>query len=135
MTNRKIVKISPGEGRKIIVKEPVGADITMIIDGHTNGAEYLSEGITRIKPGITLKPAHSHKDIEEIIYVLEGQGEVWIEGQTCKIKKGDSVLFPANIVHTTRNIGSGELALLCIFSTAQYREEGAYRKHEDIDLE
>ena len=71
MPTRKIVKVSPDEGRKIIVKEPAGADITMIIDAQTTGAEHLSENITRIKPGVTLKLAHSHKDIEEIIYVLE----------------------------------------------------------------
>jgi len=70
-----------------------------------------------------------------IVYVLEGQGEVWVEGQTCRIRKGDSILFPANSVHTTRNTGADELTLLCVFSTAEYRKEGAYAKHEDIDLE
>ena len=109
MTTQRIVKVGRNEGKKIIVKHPVGVDITMIMDGETTGTRYLSENITRIKPGVTLKPYHSHKNIEEIIFILEGQGEVWVEGQTCKIKTGDSVLFPANSIHTTKNTGTSEL--------------------------
>ena len=135
MTTQKIVKVGRNEGKKMIVKNLPGADITMIIDGQTAGSKYLSESITKIQPGVTLTPSHSHKDIEEIIYVLEGQGQVWIEGQSCDIKKGDSVLFPASSIHTTRNTGTDELILLCLFSTPQYRKEGAYCRHEGIGFD
>ena len=130
MSNQKIVKVSLNEGRKIIVKNPVGAEITMIIDAEGAESQYSTLCVSKLKPGVTLKPAHSHKDIEEIIHVLEGQGEVWIEGQVCKIKKGDSMLFPANSIHSTKNTGSGDLSLLCFFSSSQYRKEGAYCTHE-----
>ena len=135
MSNRKIAKVGLNEGRKIIVKNPFGAEITMIIDGDGTESKYSTLCMTKIKPDVTLKPAHSHKDIEEIVYVLEGQGEVWVEGQSCKIKKGDSVLFPANSIHTTRNTGSSELSLLCFFSSPQYRREGAYCTHEGAGFE
>ena len=135
MPNRKIIKVSPDQGRKLIVKEPAGAEISMIIDGQSEGAKYLSENITKIKPGVTLKPVHSHKDIEEIIYVIQGCGEVWVEGQSCKIKKGDSVFFPANSIHTTKNTGTGELSLLCLFSSPHFRKEGMYRTHEGAEFE
>lgn len=38
-------------------------------------------------------PPHSHKDIEEITYVIEGEGEAWIDGETCKIKKKVNAMF------------------------------------------
>ena len=129
-----IYKVSMNEGTKLDVKYPIGVDITIMMDGETGGTRYLTENITRIKPGLTLRPAHSHKDIEEITYVVEGEGEVWIEGETSKIKKGDSILWPVNAKHTVRNTGKEALVLLCVFSTPHYRKEGAYIKHEDEEI-
>ncbi len=131
----KIFKVGLKEGKKISVKHPVGVDISMMMDGETAGTEYLTENITRIEPGLTLRPPHSHKNIEEIIYVIEGEGEAWIEGETCKIKKGDSLLWPANSIHTVRNTGDSTLVLLCVFSTPHYRKEGAYLTHESVVVE
>ena len=129
-----IYKVGLNEGKKLDVKYPIGVDITIMMDGKTGGTRYLTENITRIKPGLTLRPAHSHKDIEEITYVIDGEGEVWIEGETSKIKKGDSILWPVNAKHTVRNTGKETLVLLCVFSTPYYRKEGAYIKHENEDV-
>ena len=127
----RIVKVGLDEGERMPVKHPAAADISILMDGRTAGTTFLSELVTKVEPGATLKPSHSHKDIEEIIYVLEGEGEVWIDGETCKMKQGDSVLFPVNSQHTVRNTGTGTLAMLCIFSSPQYRRGGAYLTHEE----
>ena len=133
--NMKINKVGLSEGKKLDVRYPIGVDITIMMDGDTGGTKYLTENITRIKPGLTLSPPHSHKDIEEITYVIEGTGEVWIDGKTCEIKKGDSLLWPVNSRHTVRNTGQDTLVLLCLFSTPNYRKEGAYLRHEDEVVE
>ena len=130
MGSSSLVKVGIDEGRKLEVTRPVGAEISMIMDGETAGTVHLSECLTKVKPGITLKPYHSHKDIEEIIYVIEGEGEVWVEGSTCEIKKGDSVLYAPNSKHTVTNTGTGTLVLLCFFSSPQYRKPGAYITYE-----
>lgn len=135
MSSRRIVKVALNEGKEISVKNPVGADISIIMDGETVGTIYLTENMTRVKPGVTLEPCHSHRNIEEIVCVIEGEGEVWIDGRTCKIKKGDSVLFPPNSRHTVRNMGTATLALLCFFSTPQYRKRGDYITYEDTVFE
>lgn len=129
MRGHKVIKVGIDDGKKIKVTQPVGAEISIIMDGETVGTKYLTENVTRVKPGVILKPSHSHKDIEEIIHVLGGKGEVWIESHTCKIKKGDSVLFPANSRHTVRNTGTVMLVLLCFFSSPQFRKEGSYLTH------
>ena len=133
MPRNGIVKVGIDEGRKLDVTRPAGAEITMIMDGETQSTTHLSENVTRVKPGVTLEPVHSHRDIEEIVYVLEGQGRAWIDGSTCKIKTGDSVLYPPNSKHTVTNTGTGTLVLLCFFSTSEYRKPGAYLTHEGED--
>jgi len=134
MSAQKIIKVGLNEGKKIRVKTPAGANISIIMDRETGGTTYLTENMTIINPGVTLQPSHSHVNIEEIVFVLEGEGEVWVDGKTCKIQKGDSVLFPANSKHTTRNTGIEPLVLLCFFSTPQYRKEGAYEKHDNVSF-
>ena len=42
-----------------------------------------------------LSDLHSHKDIEEVILILDGQGEAWIDGEMVSFRKGDAVFFPA----------------------------------------
>lgn len=126
-----VVKVNINEGKKI-EKHPVKVNFSILMDETTGGTECMSEVITRIRPGLTLKPSHSHKDIEEIIYVLEGKGAVWVDGEICEIQKGDSVLFPANSKHTTKNMGNNTLVLLCFFSSPNYRKQGCYITHEDI---
>jgi len=130
MSNRRIIRVRLNEGKKLPVKHPAGAEISILMDGDTVGTRYLTENLTRVKPGVALKPVHSHKDIEEIVYVVEGEGEVWIDGRICEIKRGDSILFPPDSKHTVRNTGRETLALLCFFSSPRYRKEGAYLTHE-----
>ena len=131
MSGSRTVKVGLDEGRKIAVKQPAAAEISILMDGDTVGTRYLTENLTRIGPGVTLPLAHSHTDIEEIVFVLEGEGEMWMEGSTCTVTQGDSVFYPAGSKHTVRNTGDTTLVLLCFFSTPHYRKEGAYITHDD----
>jgi quercetin dioxygenase-like cupin family protein len=52
-----------------------------------------------------LAPRHTHPG-EEIIYVLEGTMEYYIDGQPPRIVKAGDVLFvPAGTIHSVKNIG------------------------------
>jgi quercetin dioxygenase-like cupin family protein len=53
-------------------------------------------------------PTHLHA-VEEVLTVLEGEAEFWIEGERAAVSQGQSVLVPAGRKHGFRNIGSGVL--------------------------
>jgi quercetin dioxygenase-like cupin family protein len=46
----------------------------------------------------TVVPAHRHPH-EQITYVVEGELSMQVEGQSCVLQAGDSLLFPANVEH------------------------------------
>ena len=69
------------------------------------------------KPGDTRGP-HLHRDFEECIYVLSGQGTTVAESGEIPINVGDIVLIPAGEKHMTRNTGTAPLVLLCFFPVA-----------------
>ena len=131
MSGSRTVKVGLSEGRKIAVKHPAAAEISILMDGDTVGTRYLTENLTRIGPGLALPHPHSHTDIEEIVFVLEGEGEIWMDGDTFAVTQGDSVFYPPGSKHTVRNTGDTTLALLCFFSTPHYRQEGAYVTYDD----
>ena len=60
-------------------------------------------------------PRHKHPG-EEIIYVLEGTLEYRIEGQRPKVyRAGDVLMVSAGVVHSVKNIGSGNGAELATY--------------------
>jgi quercetin dioxygenase-like cupin family protein len=70
--------------------------------------------IVAIAPGVTA-PRHSHPG-EEIIYVLEGLLEYQLDGQLpVTLKAGDVLFIPAGVVHSAKNVGSGNGAELATY--------------------
>jgi quercetin dioxygenase-like cupin family protein len=50
-------------------------------------------------------PVHIHHKEDEVIHVLEGDYEFWIDGQTGPVHAGDSVFLPRGVPHTFRVLG------------------------------
>ena len=70
--------------------------------------------VVAIAPGVTA-PRHSHPG-EEIIYVLEGMLEYQLDGQPPVTAEAGDVLFvPAGVVHSAKNVGSGNGAELATY--------------------
>jgi len=93
-----------------------GRDLKWIVTKDTIGAEQLSIAIMNCPAKSVVRPMHSHKGIEEVILILEGEGEAWVDGETGFFKKGDAVLFPANSKHQVRNTGGSPLITYSIFA-------------------
>jgi mannose-6-phosphate isomerase-like protein (cupin superfamily) len=93
-----------------------GRELQWLVTPETIGAEKISMAVMDCPPGSTVRPLHSHRDIEEILFILEGEGEAWVDGEVAPFKQGDAVLFPANSKHMVRNTGTTSLRTCSIFS-------------------
>jgi quercetin dioxygenase-like cupin family protein len=80
-------------------------------------ADVSVEGREAVVAKVELEPGvvagrHSHPG-DEISYVLEGEGELLIDGEAPrKVKAGEAFVIPAGKVHDARNSGSGTLRLI-----------------------
>jgi quercetin dioxygenase-like cupin family protein len=63
---------------------------------------------------------HRHPELEEIIYVISGTAEQWVDREQRLLRAGDSAHVPKNVVHGTYNAGADELVFLAILSPAEY---------------
>jgi quercetin dioxygenase-like cupin family protein len=92
------------------------------------GSEKMSLLVMTCPAKSVVRPLHSHKGVEEILFILEGEGEAWVDGATGRFKTGDTVLFPADSKHQVRNVGESELIAVCIFSDTNAQD--SYVNHD-----
>jgi uncharacterized cupin superfamily protein len=100
-----------------------GLDLHWLVTPESVGAQKLSVAIMNCHPHAVVRPMHAHRDIEEVIFILDGEGEAWVDGERANFKKGDAVLFPANSVHQVRNTGDSALRTASIFSAPTRPED------------
>ncbi len=61
---------------------------------------------------------HRHPEQEEIIYILEGVAEQWVDREKRILGPGEIAHIPRDVVHGTYNIGDSTLRFLAILSPA-----------------
>ncbi|MFW9831229.1 MAG: cupin domain-containing protein [Candidatus Thorarchaeota archaeon] len=66
-----------------------------------------------LNPGTLIDP-HYHTDIEEVYYILEGEGEVLVGHETRHVNPGHVVYIPPNQLHTIRPRGKEPLRWITI---------------------
>lgn len=70
---------------------------------------------------VTLAPGgghafHKHPQQEEVIYVIDGEVEQWLDQGKQTLRSGDSVYLPAGMVHASFNVSDRNAKLLAILS-------------------
>lgn len=77
----------------------------------------------------TLEPGqqterHYHAESEELYYLLDGSGEMEVDGELSPVESGDAILIPAGAWHQI-TAGDAELRFLCCCSPP-YRHEDTF---------
>ena len=83
------------------------------IIGDDAGTTPVRTGIQTSQPGY-VAPMHSHPYME-ILHILDGVAEAWIEGQEDRavtLRKGDTIAIPPETPHSFRVVGDDVLRLL-----------------------
>jgi quercetin dioxygenase-like cupin family protein len=63
---------------------------------------------------------HRHPAMEEIIYVVRGTAEQWVERESRLLRAGEIAHIPRDVVHATYNAGADTLEFLAILSPAKF---------------
>jgi len=71
-----------------------------------------------IPPGAS-EGLHRHRGVEEIYYVLNGDGQVRVNDETAEIHKGDAVPVRLNEPHSFTNSSKGDLELMIVGVSTQ----------------
>jgi len=59
----------------------------------------------------------------EVYYILVGQGEMHIGGETSRVEPGDAVYIPPQARQYIRNVGDSPLVFICLVDPAWRQED------------
>ena len=97
------------EEERALVDFPGGATYRTLIGDDNGAAIPIRTGIQTSQPGYATRE-HSHPYVE-VLTVLEGRGEAWLDGDagTIEMRPGVTISIPANRVHGFRVVGDRPL--------------------------
>ena len=72
---------------------------------------HLLVGLNCFEPG-QFHALHSHAGMDKVYQVIEGEGEVLLEGRKLPIKAGELIVAPEGVPHGIRNTGRRRLLVL-----------------------
>lgn len=97
---------------------PNGSWSRMLITRDTFDGNQSSLGISTFTPG-TVSAAIAH-DVEELIFVSRGRGELRGDEETLSFAPGDALLVPPHVWHWVANTGSEDVAMIFSFPSPGY---------------
>jgi quercetin dioxygenase-like cupin family protein len=109
-----------------------GRQLRWLVASGALPAEHCSACMIRVAPGDKVRPAHSHPNGEEVIYIVHGSGRVMVDGEVAAVKAGSTVLFPRGKVHMLHNTGAEDMKVVCFFAPATSLEN--YKMYEGVDF-
>jgi quercetin dioxygenase-like cupin family protein len=79
----------------------------------TTGARQLTVIDVSLAPGKG-HDFHKHPDQEEVLLIIAGEVEQWIDREKRILYAGDSAFVPKDVVHASFNVGEGEARIAAI---------------------
>ena len=109
-----------------------GRNLRWLVSNTGLDANNCSACVILVAPGERVRPAHSHPNGEEVIYIIQGTGRVMVSGDVAPVRAGSTVLFPQGAVHMLHNTGTEEMKVVCFFAPATNLDN--YRMYEGVDF-
>jgi mannose-6-phosphate isomerase-like protein (cupin superfamily)/GNAT superfamily N-acetyltransferase len=119
--DRRSVTITSADAAAVTLSAS-GTEIRELLTTTALGQGRMSLAMETLKPG-QYTTLHWHDHLEEIYYILKGQGGLKIGDEARKVKAGDAILIPIRHVHCLHNTGDDDLVLLCAVSPPWYPED------------
>ncbi len=95
------------------IELPLGSWSRMVAKG-----EGSSLGYSVFTPGTELTAVRH--EVEEVAYVVSGQGELRLDGSAVQFRSGDAMHIPADVWHAVANTGDEDVVMVFGFPHADY---------------
>jgi mannose-6-phosphate isomerase-like protein (cupin superfamily) len=95
----------------------------ILISPKTVKSKRITLSYVEYPPGTSSKP-NSHNNMEQIYYILKGEGIVQVGDKEYRVKPGMAIFIPLNTVHSNKNVGDEVFAMLEIEAYLEDLPEG-----------
>ena len=85
------------------IEDGCGGVIYKILDVDNSGLKNVEIAMCIFPPGEVAK-LHYHEKMEEIYFIIEGEGMIELDGKWHSVKAEDSVSIPIGVKHRMKNV-------------------------------
>lgn len=96
-------------------------DIKVWVRSYMTGGVYSCVECA-VAPKVMGPPPHFHKELDELMYVLEGTASVMVEGQEVQVPAGGWHFRPRNLRHTFWNASEQPLRFIDMYFNQPFEE-------------
>lgn len=106
----------------------------------THGPKYLTDGTSNVDMGVVVitagesHPCHKHTKQEESFLALDGECEVWVDGELVVLKKGDYLVCAEGEAHFFRNVSSEDFKAVFIKAPRLELKDSVYIEWEPGEM-
>ncbi len=75
----------------------------------------------------------THKDNDQVLYLVEGEGEVVLNEEKAVYKAGDLVLVRAGVKHNFINTGGSDLKIITTYAPPHHPDGTIHKTKEEAD--
>lgn len=107
----KVLHYEDLEASPVTHEEVTGVTIRWLISKE-DGAPNFAMRLFEVEPGGNT-PLHTHP-WEHEVFVLDGEGAVWKDGEDVPLRAGTAVFVPSEEKHRFKNTGDGVFRFICL---------------------
>ncbi len=97
---------------------PGGSFVCELISGPRAGSSDVTLGFSTWKPGASTK--QMVHDVEELAFIVEGEGKLSIGDEYVSYRAGQGVLIPAGVPHGVVNDSCADMSMVYVFAHPEY---------------
>lgn len=92
-----------------------GLELRFLVD-ETQGAGSIIMFEFAVPPNARVPAPHYHREVDEVVYALEGTLTTTRDGQKHELRKGESLFLPRGSVHTHENFHTDTARALIVMT-------------------
>lgn len=111
-------------------------DIKKLTKENTNFRKVLHTGVQSQLVAMSLSAGQDigeevHQNTDQMIFIVDGEGEAILNGEERKMEEHDVVFVPAGVMHNFSNTGDEDLKLFTIYAPPEHKDGTIHVTKED----
>jgi mannose-6-phosphate isomerase-like protein (cupin superfamily) len=76
-----------------------------------------------------------HEMVDQIIFIIDGEGEAILNGEVRRVEEHDVVFVPAGATHNIKNVDDEDLKLFTVYAPPEHRDGTIHKTKDEAEKE